>query len=195
MEDVGQVALTDAQQDQVTEQWQDVYDRACQTLSIAGFDQRVIPAACEYPEITPAHYTNLEGEAYTEVMSVVDYWFGRAKENLGWVEAELICREGEFKDVVRGIKNMLREQAKQIPKKMDRPTETEIKENAESFPYPRQLHQRITELKAAQKVLDNRVEALERFAAGLSRQITLRQQEIDIHGRNQGRRHPGQFQR
>lgn len=193
MEDVGTMALTDSQQDQITEQWQDVYDRACQSLSLSGFDPMNTPEACPYPDITPADYINLEGEAYTKTMATVDYWFGRAKERLSWVEAELLCREAELKDVVRGIRNMLRDQSP-TAKKSERPSETELKDKAEGFPYPRSLNQRITELRGAQVVLKGRVEALERFAAGLSRQVTLRQQEIEIHGAK-GRQHPGHFSR
>lgn len=190
--DVGQVALTDAQQDAVTESWSEVFDRAYQKLSMEGFDPIETPAACEYPDITPAHYANIEGEEYSTTMASVDYWFARGKEKLGWIEAELICREGEFRDVVRGLKNALRDQNKTL-KKTERPSETELKELAESYPYPREIHQRITELKALKKVLDNRLEGLERLAAGLSRQVTLREQNIALQNERRGGRSPGHF--
>lgn len=191
--DVGRVGITDEEQDRVTESWTDVFDRALQTLSMAGFDQPTDDPVEPYPDITPDDYVNLEGDNYTRMMAKVDYWFNRAKHRLGWVEAELICRESEFKDVVRGIKNALREDTRGL-KKAERPTETELKEQAESYPYPRSLAQRITELKANQLVLTNCIEGLERFASGLSRQITLREQ--DIHLTNQmhrGGRKPQRF--
>jgi septation ring formation regulator EzrA len=192
--DIGTVTLSDAEQDRVTETWSEVFDRTYQKLSVEGFDPIDTPPACAYPDITPGHYANIEGEDYTTTMATVDYWFARGKEKLGWIEAELICREGEFKDVVRGIKNSLRDQHKHL-KRTDRPSETELKEVAESYQYPRELHQRITELNALKKVLDNRLEGLERLAAGLSRQVTLRGQGIDIEGRGQPRRSPGHFNR
>lgn len=195
LESVSQVALTDEQQDRVTEEWQEVFDRAYQSLTIAGFEPNQSLAAVDIPEITPADYVNIEGEEYTRLMGGVDYWFSRAKEKLGWVEAELICREGEHKDVVRGLKNALREEAKKITRKSDRPTETDIKEQAESYPYPRELSMRITELRAMEAVLKGRIEGLERFARGLSRQVTLREQEINLNSSSErrGRGHPGRF--
>lgn len=194
LENIGNVALNDEQQDQITSQWADVYEDAYKTLTISGFEEVTTPPAIPPLDITPNDYANLEGENYTHHMSHVDYWFVRAKEQLGWVEAELICREGEYKDVTRTIKNQLREQSKGIAKKTDRPTETEIKEQAESYPYPRQLEQRITYLRGVEVVLKRKLDGYERLASGLSRQVTLRGQEIDLGGRSDRRGHPGRFQ-
>ena len=189
---IGQIP--DQEQDAIAEAWQEVYDRACQNLSIAGFDQHLTIAAVPFPEVTPDHYVHMEGEQYTVVMAAVDYWFGRAKEWVGWVDAQLICLEGEYKDIIRESKLRLRDTAKLVvSKRSDLPKETELKEQAERQPYPRQLAQKITELKAQKTILDSRVAILERFAAGLSRQVTIRGQEIDLQGKSTPRRHPGRF--
>lgn len=193
--DVGEVTVSDHEQDSVTEDWRDVFGKAQQSLDISGFTEIESEPACPFPEVTPAHYANLEGEAYTDIMAAVDYWFGRAHERKGWIEAELLCREAEFKDIVRELKKAIRRNAKTVAaKKSDMPSETEIKEEAESYQYPRELHQRITELSAMKKVVDSRIGSLERFAHGLSRQVTLRGQNIEVGGQ-QHRRGPRNFQR
>ena len=186
--------LPDSEQDEISEAWSSIFDDTFQVLAVAGFGPMITPPAVPFPDITPSDYVNLEGDQYTQLMATVDYWFGRAKERLGWVEAELICREGEYKDLVRELKSKMRENAKHtVDKKSELPSETELKELAERQDYPRQLYQQITALKSQKSVLDSRIEALERFAAGLSRRVTLRGQEIDLTGKSNPRRHPGRF--
>jgi hypothetical protein len=186
--------VPDIEQDQISKAWSGIYDDTYQVLTLEGFGPNLNEPAVPFPDITPKDYAYLEGDQYTQLMATVDYWFGRAKDRLGWVEAELICREGEYKDLVRELKHTLREAAKKVaPRKADLPSETELKEISERQEQPRMLAQRIAALKAQKVILDSRIESLERFAAGLSRRITLRGQEVDLTGRAQPRRHPGHF--
>ena len=187
--------LSDAQQDNLAGAWLGTYDDACQALSLDGFDQMQTAPAVPFPDVRPEHYVQLEGMAYTEIMAAVDYWFGRATEKQSWIKAELLCRESAYKDAIRETKHQLREDAKlRATKKSELPSETELKEAAEREELARTLAQRITFLLAQKEVLDGRIEALNRFAAGLSRQVTLRGQELELQGMSRGRGpNPGRF--
>ena len=175
--------LSDTEEDRITADWQDVYDSVYQRLSIVGFEQIETEAAVPFPNIRPEDYVALEGEEYTTMMATVDYWFSRCRSVKGWLDAELICREAEYKDIIRESKAKIRESAKLIhARKTDRPSETEIKEKAERQAYPRRLQQRITTLQSELRVVDGVMEGLLAFKSGLSRGVTLRGQEIDLQG-------------
>lgn len=192
--EVGDVSVEDAQIDSISEKWADLFDQASQELSLDGFDNNLPEPACEFPAITPDDYITLEGDAYSKLMAKVDYWFSRAHQHLAWAESELILREAQYKDIVRDLKNALREMSREI-KKTERPTETELKETAESHQLPRELQQRIVYLRAKQKVLNGYIASFERFANGLSRQITYRGQGMDASSKSSRVAGPRRFSR
>lgn len=185
--------VPDDQQDAITAEWEDTYSKAIQELALKGFNENISPPVCPYPTLTPDQFVDLEGEEFERLMAEVNHWFDLCKRLLGFVEAELEVRHREYKDIVREFKTALRDDAKlHASKKSDVPSETELKEAAERQPYPRQIEQRIAEITSQKKVLEGFLSSIERTSALLSRRVTIRGQDVDIHGR-QHRSGPRRF--
>jgi len=183
------LGVPDQQQSAIQNYW-NVQDSAYQQLVMMGFDELPKPNG-DFPHITAQDYENIEGDQYTTTMALVDLWFVYAKDRHAWVEGRKMAKEEELKDLEREIKRTRRLQLQQAQtSKKDMPSETELKEEAQSWPACRALRREIAELDHVEGVLKARIEGLERLAAGLSRQVTVRGQNIDLGGRVGGRR-PG----
>jgi hypothetical protein len=183
----GAVGIPDQQQ-QTIEQYWDVYNEVWNTLQVMGFNQLPKPDGT-FPHITPDDYANIEGDQYTTMMALVDVWFVYAKDAHSWIEGRVIGLQEELKDLERELKRAYRHQHAQMDKK-DRPTETAIKEEAQSYPRCREIRKELVKLSGLQGTIKARIEGCERLSAGLSRQVTLRGQGIDLGGRVGGRRPP-----
>lgn len=184
------LGIPDQQQSTIHNYW-DVQDSAYQELVMMGFDELPKPNG-DFPQVTVQDYENIEGDQYTKIMALVDVWFVYAKDRHAWFEGRKMAKQEELKDLEREIRRTrrLELQRMQTPKK-DMPSETELKEEAQSYPACRAIRREIAQLEHVEGVLKARIEGLERLAAGLSRQVTVRGQNIDLGGRVGGRRPPG----
>ncbi len=181
----GAVGIPDQQQQSIEQFW-DIGSQIEAELQQMGFPPLAKPAV-GYPNITPQDYATLEGEHYTHIMSVVDVWFVYAKDQHARLEGAALLLDEELGDLERELKRGIREQWKSAPKK-DQPSETALKEEAASYPRCRQIRHHLARINYAKKTTKARIEGLERLASGLSRQVTIRGQEIDLGGHNTGRR-------
>jgi len=184
------LGIPDRQQQTIEDFW-DVYDSSYQKLVMMGFDELPKPEG-DFPHISIRDYENIEGDQYTRLMALVDLWFVYAKDRHAWCEGHIIGLEEELRDLEREIKRQYRKQHENVPKK-NQPSETEIKEEAQSYPRCRQIRRDLAELKNTEAVLKARIDSLERLASGLSRQVTIRGQNIDLGGKMAGRRPMGQM--
>lgn len=188
----GSIGIPDTRQQSIEEYW-DVENSSYEKLAMMGFDELPKPP-CDFPQITVQDYENIEGEQYTQLMAMVDIWFVYAKDKQAWLEGRIIGREEELKDLEREIKRNKRQEYDGVPKK-NQPSETELKEEAQSYPRCREIRRELAELRHVEKVIKARIDGCERLASGLSRQVTLRGQNIDLGGRVGGRRTPGPITR
>lgn len=167
------------------QQYWAVQDTAYQKLVMMGFSPLNRPDG-EFPHITVEDYEKIEGAQYTQIMATVDIWFSYANDRYAWLEGQVIALEEELKDAERELRKQYRDHYASMPKK-DRPTESEIKDAAMSFPRCREIRRLLAELNTMTAVIKARIAACERLASGLSRQVTLRGQSIELGGRVGGR--------
>ncbi len=179
--------IQDQQRTEIEKYW-DVHDDVYQELVMAGFEPLRKPAG-EFPEVSIEDYLNIEGEQYTRTMAWIDIWFAYASDILAWLKGRELGLTEELEDIERELKKLKRQEYESLPKK-SRPSEAELREVAESHPRCREIRRDLVVLRNKIKVVQSRVDALERFAKGLSRQVTIRGQNIELGGAVGGRRPP-----
>lgn len=172
-------------QEQAAHATWDSYDDVIMELSLKGIDPAGKPPFPR-PIIDPAQYTNLEGVNYSIVMGQVDRWFEYMRTTLAEVEGRLIATRNEMDIIGVDLRADIRRQVDaQLIKK---PSEAEMKDRVKEQPRYRELMKQEQDLEIAQKQVASIVESLERYAKGLSRQITIRGQEIELGGMERGRK-------
>ena len=182
----GGAGIPDQQQSSIAQFW-NTYPNVCTMLQTMGFNPLSKPDGV-FPHITPADYANIEGEQYTQIMALVDVWFVYARDAQAWIEAKVIGLNEEVKDLERENKRAMRAQYANVPKK-DQPNETTLKEEAQAYPRCREIRQELVCLDGMMGVIKARLDGCERLSSGLSRQITIRGQNIELGGRTGGRPH------
>lgn len=182
----GAAGISDTQQQNINQYW-DNYGSLVASLQQMGFNPLTKPDG-DFPHVTPADYANVEGDQYTQIMAMVDVWFVYAKDARSWIEARVIGLKEELKDTERELKRSMKSQYANVPKK-DQPNETTIKEEAQSYWRCREIRKELSQLEGAKGIIEARIDGCERLSAGLSRQVTIRGQNIDLGGRTGPRQH------
>jgi hypothetical protein len=161
------------------EAW-DSYTHVFEQLTSWGFIPPGRPSF-PIPDIEPERYARLEGDAYPRLMGQVDAWFAYTRSWLAEIANRLICIRNEMDMIGVDLRRYYRTQveSKIIPKK---PTESELSDLLKEQPRYRELMKYEQDFSMMQKHVDAILDGLERHAKGLSRQITIRGQEIDVSG-------------
>lgn len=170
----------------------DSYEDVLMELSLRGIEPGGRPPFPR-PMIDPAQYSNLEGAEYSTVMGRVDRWFEYMRSTQAEVEGRLIAVRNEMDIIGVDLRTDIRRDVK--AKLINKPTESEIKDLVKEQPRYRELMKYEQDLEIAQKQVCAIVESLERHAKGLSRQITIRGQELELGNMENGRRPPRPVQR
>lgn len=165
----------------------DSYDDVAMELSMKGIDPPNRPPFPR-PIIEPSQYADLEGANYSILMGQVDRWFEYMRTCQAEIDGRLIAVRNEMDIIGVDLRSMIRREVDaQIRKKV---SESEMKDALKEQPRYRELMKYEQDLEIAQKQVGAIVESLERYAKGLSRQITVRGQEIELGGMNTGKKPP-----
>jgi hypothetical protein len=180
------LGLGRSQEDAAHATW-DSYDNVIMELSLKGIDPGGKPNFPR-PIIDPSQYSDLEGVNYSTVMGQVDRWFEYMRSSQAEIEGRLIAVRNEMDIIGVDLRSDVRRQVE--ANTMKKPTEAELKDRVKEQPRYRELMRYEQDLEIAQKQVCAIVESLERYAKGLSRQITIRGQDIELGGMENGRRPP-----
>lgn len=177
-------------QEEETKQVWDTYDGVYGHLVYWGFAPNGKPPF-PLPDIQPEQYVNVEGAQYPILMAQVNKWFEYTSTTLAMVRGRLIAIENEMDMINVDIRKELRRQVKGGAR--EKIPEAELKEIVKEHPRYRELllHQQNYDIMRLH--LEAVLENLDRHGKGLSRQITIRGQEIDLTGasnRRAGRPYP-----
>jgi hypothetical protein len=138
------------------------------------------------PEINPHSYTNLEGDQYSILMGQVDAWFSYTGSTLAQVKGRLDAIRNEMTMMGVDLRRAVRTQVDAGTRK--KPSEAEMKDFLLELPRYQELLRLEQDYGIMQKHIDAILEGLERHAKGLSRQVTIRGQNIDLGGAVGGRK-------
>ena len=175
-QDVG-ISQTEAQE--INSVW-DTYDAMNEWLASLGFTQEQRPPY-PFPELTEDDYVNVEGDDYSRLMLRVDKWFAYAKGTRSQLKGRLLAVMDEMDIIAVDYRQQVRQQY--AGTKAKKPTVEESKDNIKSIGRYRELMLYEQNLNISIDSIDSKIASLERFSKGLSRQITLRGQEVDMGGR------------
>jgi len=177
----GDPGLAESIQDQIHTAW-DTYDDVNMQLSLMGFDELPIPPFPK-PDITPEQYTQVEGTEYSLLMARVDRWFEYAGNVKSQLEGRLLAIKNEMDIIAVDYRIQTRTNCETTKSK--KPSAEEFKDRIKSLPNYRQLMLMEQNLEMALGRVQTTLDGLKRLANGLSRQITIRGQEIDLGGKAQ----------
>lgn len=181
------IGIGRTQEDSTHATW-DSYEDVTMELSLLGVDLANKPPFPR-PVIRPEQYANLEGDAYSILMAQIDVWFEYMRAVQAQLEGRLIATRNEMDIIGVDLRADIRRQVEsQLIKK---PSESEMKDRVKELPRYRVLLKLEQDLEIAQKQVVSIVESLERYAKGLSRQVTLRTMEMELSGMEKGRRMRG----
>lgn len=163
----------------------DSYEACCAQLTMWGFTPPARPMfPC--PDINPNTYTQLEGAQYSILMGQVDAWFAYTNGMIAMISGRLVAIQNEKKMIGVDLRQNIRRRV--AANEMKKPTEAELNDMLLEQPRYRELTKYEQDFDITKKHLDAISEGLERHAKGLSRQVTLRGQEIELTGMNAGKR-------
>ena len=180
----GNIGLGQQQEAAAHATW-DSYDDVFMELSMKGFDP---PGRPPFPRplIHPDQYTRLEGDAYSILMGQVDCWFEYTSCAKAEIEGRLITIRNEMYIIGVDLRATIRNEV--ALGKRPKPAETVLRDLVKEQPRFRELLKLEQDLEVANKQITAILEALERYAKGLSRQVTLRGQNVEMTNMDQGRR-------
>jgi len=174
--DVG-ISQTEAQK--ISSVW-DTYDGMNAWLDQMGFSQEQRPPF-PMPELTEDDYINIEGDEYGRKMLQVDRWFAYAKDMKAQLSGRLLAVTDEMEIIAVDYRVAINAQYDGL--KAKKPSVEEKKDNIRCIPRYRELMLYEQNLTIAARHIDAKIDSLERFSKGLSRQLTFRGQEIDLGGK------------
>jgi hypothetical protein len=175
----GDVGIPQTTASQINSVW-DTYDAVVQWLNSMGISHKQRPPF-PFPELTEDDYVHIEGDDYSRLMLRVDKWFEYAED----LQAQFKGRLLAVKDEMTIISVDYRQQVRQAcaASKTKKPPAEEMKDNIMCIPRYRELMLYEQNLTMSLETINAKLSSLGRFAKGLSRQITLRGQEIDLGGK------------
>ena len=177
------LGLGEQQQQALHSAW-DNYDQVHQTLMQLGMFPTCRPPF-DRPIPTPEQYANLEGDDFHTLMNQVDRWFDYASGLKAELDGRLIAIENEMDILGVDIRTRMRQEVEAGRHK--KLSEAELKDLVKTVPRVRELMKTKQDLDIALLRVKSILDSLERYAKGLSRQVTLREQNIQISGANTGR--------
>jgi hypothetical protein len=171
--------LSTQQLQEIHTRW-DTYDDVVATLESMGFPRMEAPPIPR-PVLTEGDYINIEGEEYARTSFNVTKWVEYASVRHAEMVGRLVCVDSELSDLTAEHLNELRKFYRASGEK--KPSETELKDTVKLLPSYKVLMQAKQNLTAAVKRIEVEIAAYEKYAQGLSRQLTLRGQNIDLGGK------------
>lgn len=178
------LGLGQSHEDNTHNAW-DSADSAFAFMAVKGINFSAKPDF-DPPIIQLNTYTIIEGAEYSTLMARTDRWFDYLRGLQAEIEGRLIPVRNEMDILAVDMRAAIRNQVEaQVIKK---PSETEIKDTIKLSPRYRELLYLEQNLEISLKQVQYKVESLERTAKGLSRQVTIRGQDIEITGMNGGKR-------
>lgn len=165
----------------------DSYDDVVMWLSLQGIDPAAKPPFPR-PVILPEQYANLEGAAYSILMGQVDRWFEYVGSLQAQLKGSLIAIKNE-RDII-GVDFRAEVRRKVKDKTLEKVGEAELKDQVKEIPRYRELLKNEQDIEIALLQVDSLLESLNRYAKGLSRQVTIRGQEIEVTNMEGGKRPP-----
>src|SRR3990172_8008521 len=162
----GDPGLSEQRATEIHSYW-DNYDQLLMCMDAMGFPHMSTPPIPR-PILTESDYLNIEGEEYASV-------------RLSEMRGRLQCVQNELADLTVEHMNELRRHYKSMQEK--KPAEAELKETVKLLPNYKALKVAEQNLEAAIERIEVEVKAFEKYGAGLSRQLTMRGQEIDLGGK------------
>lgn len=179
-----QVAIPASAQNQLSEQWDTVNNIEAYLASI-GLHPPPLPPG-DRPIIRPDDYVHIEGEQYGRLMGAVDVWWAYDRGRLAYFRSAHICTKNEMKVIAADMRrDFSLKVSSGSAKKM---TQSEQEDNILANPRYRSLMLLCQNLDIAIERAETLCDAGDRFRSGLSRQVTLRGQEIEMGNANQGKR-------
>lgn len=176
-----------ASQEQSTHETWDSYETVFEYLLKTGFTPTAKPSFSR-PVVEPEQYAKLEGDEYSILMGKVDRWFDYTRSMQAELDGRLIAIRNEMDIIGVDMRATVRREVDSRVRK--KPSESEMKDLVKENPRYRELMKSEQDLEIAKKQVDAIAESLERYAKGLSRQVTVRGQNIEISGMNTGRKPP-----
>jgi hypothetical protein len=162
----------------------DSYEDIARYLSLRGFAPVGQPEFAR-PVIDPRWYAKLEGENYSILMGQIDRWFEYTRCVQAELEGRLITVQNEMEMIGVDLRAAFRQEVEAgLREKM---SEAAMKDLVKENTRHRALLKSEQDLKIAQKQVNAILESLERYAKGLSRQVTVRGQEMTLTQMDAGR--------
>jgi hypothetical protein len=175
----GDPGLSEQRATEIHSYW-DNYDQLLMCMDAMGFPHMSTPPIPR-PILTESDYLNIEGEEYARTSFRVSRWLEYAGVRLSEMRGRLKCVQNELADLTVEHMNELRRHYKSMQEK--KPAEAELKETVKLLPNYKALKVAEQNLEAAIERIEVEVKAFEKYGAGLSRQLTMRGQEIDLGGK------------
>lgn len=172
----GDVGVSESQAQEVHAQW-DSYNNIAQMLAAMGFPTMSAPPI-ERPAVSEDDYKHIEGEDYARVMFRVNKWLEYSTQRVAEFKGRLLCVENELSDLSVSYIQQLRQYYKDHGLK--KPNETELKDMVKVTPQYRALKQAEQNLTIVLERLKIEVATYEKYGQGLSRQLTMRGQDIEL---------------
>ena len=137
--------------------------------------------------------TTPDGKAYTEAYMQRVAWYGFYTEHKAKHDAIVLELEAKMTVIETRIRRDMRKNSKRVAKSGETkaPPENEMQESVDSDPHYLDLKKKLVTHRQTLKLLNARVENLDREIKLTSRQVEIRRQEIESGGRTPGVRGSG----
>ena len=182
-------------QEQVIHNTWSTFDKVELHLTRMGIEPLEKPA-CELPHITAHLLTDANNREFSQIYANFGEWFGFVASLYGRIQAKLVEIDNEMTDiVVHNRKEMLQAWKATGGSKKEKPTIQEMSDYNDLHQRYRQLKLERQEYEQERLILLPRREQLKNDKEIISRQVTIRGQEIERHrlgGSMAGRRYPQQ---
>jgi len=182
-----QMGLGQGAHQNIHDNW-DTYNSVMGQLAREGFQPIPAPSFPCPPYVSAEQLTDQDTTRYTNLYAQVNAWQNYSEYCLACIDFAVIQTENEMDVITLKTKERLREESKAEPK-AKKPSEDYMKEVAKCDPRYMQLRLYLQMLQQKRLVVKSQMDRLSRNLKMLSRQVTIRGQEIEQgrRGHNLGR--------
>lgn len=175
----GDPGLGEQQAQEIHNTWA-TYDQVAGLLEAMGFPSMQVPPGAR-PVLTEDDYVHIEGDAYARTSFRVQRWLEYVRVRHAEMQGRLLCVQNEMSEMMAEHLKALREYYRQSGVK--KPAESELKESVKLLPQYKLLKLSEQNLQTALDRIKVERDTFEAYGQGLSRQLTMRGQEIELSGR------------
>jgi len=175
----GDPGLAASQTQSIHTTW-DSYDQVSAVLAQMGFPPVQGPPFPR-PVLSEQDYVHIEGDDYARTSFKVTKWLEYASIRAAEMRGRLLGVANELSDLTVEHINSLRQAYKNSQEK--KPSEAELKERVKLLQRYKELKQAEMNLTIVIDRLEIEVETFTKYGQGLSRQLTMRGQDIELGGK------------